>query len=116
MVPPPRTPLPLPINAQTGIVVRPIDEMALCCDAAVVVVAERAPPTIRLLPFHPIVRAPVFIVFTRAEVAPLISEKNADEPDTSVHTRPSADNAIHARDPLPTAIHLCPGVSVFVVE
>ena len=116
VVPPPIKPLPLPINAQTGIVVRPIDEVAISCDDGVVVVAERDPPTISVLPFQPTARAPVFIVFTSVVVALLKSENIADVPVTSVQTRPSVDNAIHARDPLPTAIHLCPGATVIAVE
>ena len=110
------TPLPLPIKAQTGIVVRPNVELAVACDEGVIVVADRAPPTIRLLPFQPTARAPVFIVLTSAVVAPLISEKSAAELATSVQTRPSADVATHARDPLPTATHRCPGATVFAVE
>ena len=97
-------------------VVRPIDEMAVACDAGVVVVADLAPPTMRELPFQPTARAPVFIVLTSAALAPLISENSSADPTTSVQTRPSVDNAMHARDPLPTATHLCPGVTVFVVE
>jgi hypothetical protein len=116
VVPPPITPFPLPINAQTGMVVRPIVDVAVACDAGVVVVADRAPPTIRLLPFQPTARAPVFIVFTSAALAPLISENSVAELATSVQIRPSTDVAIHARDPLPTATHLCPGATVFVVE
>ena len=105
VVPPPITPFPLPMKAQTGMVVRPMVDVAVNCDAAVTVVADRAPPTTSEFPFHPIARAPVFIVFTSAALAPLISENNTDEPLTSVHTRPSPDSAIHARDPLPTATH-----------
>ena len=116
VVPPPSTPLPLPIKAQTGIVVRPIVDVAVDCDTVVIVVADRAPPTMRLLPFQPTARAPVFIALTSAALAPLISEKSAADPATSVQTRPSADNAIHARDPLPTATHLCPGATVFAEE
>jgi hypothetical protein len=115
-VPPPIAPFPLPINAQTGIVVLPIDDVAVNCDVAVTVVADLEPPTTREFPFHPIARAPVFIVFMRFVEAPLISENKSDEPLTSVHTRPSADNAIHAREPLPTATHRCPGATVLVVE
>lgn len=116
VVPPPMTPLPLPMNAQTGMVVRPVVAVAVSCDVSVIVVADRAPPTIRLLPFHPTARAPVPIVFTTAVVAPEISENNSAEPLTSVHVRPSAEVAIVAADPLPTATHLCPGATVFVVE
>jgi hypothetical protein len=116
VVPPPITPFPLPINAQTGIVVRPIVDVAVACDAVVIVVADLEPPTMRLLPFQPIARAPVFIVFTSVAVAPLISENSVADPLTSVQTRPSADNAIHARDPLPTATHLCPGATVLAEE
>jgi hypothetical protein len=115
-VPPPITPFPLPMNAQTGIVVRPMVDVAVNCDVGVTVVAERAPPTTSESPFHPIARPPVFIVFTSAALAPLISEKRRADPLTSVHTRPSADNAIEAREPLPTATHRCPGATVLVVE
>jgi hypothetical protein len=104
------------MNAQTGIVVRPIVDVAVNCDDAVTVVAAREPPTTSEFPFHPIARPPVFIVFTSAAVAPLISENKNADPLTSVQTRPSPDNAIEARDPLPTAIHLCPGAIVLVVE
>ena len=110
------TPFPLPIKAQTGMVVRPMVDVAVNCDVAVTVVADLAPPMTSELPFHPIARPPVFIVFTSAALAPLISENSRAEPLTSVQTRPSADNAIHARDPLPTATHRCPGATVFVVE
>ena len=116
VVPPPNTPFPLPIKAQTGIVVRPIDEVAVSCDEGVVVVADLAPPTRRLLPFQPTARAPVFIALTSVVVAPLISENKVAELATSVQTRPSLDKAIHARDPLPTATHRCPGAIVFAVE
>ena len=95
---------------------RPIVELAVACDDGVIVVADLAPPTMRLLPFQPTARAPVFIVFTSAVVAPLISEKSVAEFATSVQTRPSADVAIQARDPLPTATHLCPSATVFAVE
>lgn len=118
VVPPPITPFPLPINAHTGMVVRPVVAIVAVdvVEDAVTVVAERAPPTTSELPFHPIARAPVFIVLTSALLAPLISENSSADPLTSVHTRPSAESAIHARDPLPTATHLCPGATVFVVE
>ena len=116
VVPPPMTPFPLPIKAHTGIVVRPMVDVAVAMDDAVTVVAERAPPTTKELPFHPIARAPVFIVLTSAPLAPLISENSSADPLTSVQIRPSAESAIHARDPLPTATHLCPGATVFVVE
>ena len=116
VVPPPMTPLPLPMNAQTGMVVRPVVAVAVSCDVSVIVVADRAPPTMRLLPFHPTARAPVPIVFTTAVVAPEISANKSAEPLTSVHVRPSAEVAIVAADPLPTATHLCPGATVFVVE
>jgi hypothetical protein len=116
VVPPPMTPLPLPMNAQTGIVVRPVVAVAVSRDVSVIVVADRAPPTMRLLPFHPIARAPVPIVFTTAVVAPEISANKSADPLTSVHVRPSADVAIVAADPLPTATHRCPGATVFVVE
>jgi hypothetical protein len=115
-VPPPITPLPLPMNAQTGMVVRPVVAVAVNCETAVTVVADRAPPTTSELLFHPIARPPVFIVLTSAALAPLISENRSDDPITSVQTRPSADNPIHAREPLPTATHLCPGATVLVVE
>ena len=116
VVPPPITPFPLPMNAQTGMVVRPLVAVAVSCDVAVTVVADRAPPTTSEFAFHPIARAPVFIVDTSVALAPLISENITDEPLTSVQTRPSADNAIHARDPLPTATHLCPGATVLALE
>ena len=116
VVPPPITPFPLPMNAQTGMVVRPVVAVAVSSDVADTVVAALAPPTTSEVPFHPIERAPVFIVDTSAVLAPLISENSRDDPLTSVQTRPSADNAIHARDPLPTATHRCPGATVFTVE
>jgi hypothetical protein len=104
------------MNAHTGIVVRPVAAVAVSCDVAVIVVAERAPPTTSESPFQPIARAPVFIVFTSVVLAPLISANKSAEPLLSVHTRPSADIPIHARDPLPTATHRCPGAIVFAVE
>jgi hypothetical protein len=106
------------MKAHTGIVVRPVVAIvaAVVVEDAVTVVAAREPPTISEFPFHPIARAPVFIVVTSAALAPLISGKNTAEPLTSVQTRPSAESAIHARDPLPTATHLCPGATVFAVE
>lgn len=116
VVPPPITPFPLPMNAYTGIVVRPVVTVAVDWDVAVTVVAERAPPTTSDSLFHPIARAPVFIVFTSVVLAPLISANRSAEPLISVHTRPSADIPIHARDPLPTATHRCPGAIVFAVE
>jgi hypothetical protein len=105
VVPPPITPFPLPMKAQTGMVVRPVVAIVAAdvVDDAVTVVAARAPPTTSELPFHPIARPPVFIVVTNVALAPLISGKSTDEPLTSVQTRPSAESAIHARDPLPTA-------------
>ena len=117
-VPPPITPFPLPMNAHTGMVVRPVVAIvvAVVVDDAVTVVAARAPPATSELPFHPTARAPVFIVVTNAALAPLISGKNTAVPLTSVQTRPSAESAIHARDPLPTATHLCPGATVFALE
>jgi hypothetical protein len=99
-----------------GTVVRPIVEIAVAVEDPVVVVAERAPPTIRLFPFHPIARAPVFIVFTSSVLAPEISENRSADPLTSVHTRPSPDIAIVAVRPLPTATQRCPGATVFDVE
>jgi hypothetical protein len=105
VVPPPITPFPLPMNAQTGMVVRPVFAVAVDCDDSVTVVADRAPPTTRLLPFHPIARAPVSIVFTTAVFAPEISGNKTADPLTSVHVRPSPDVAIVAVDPLPTATH-----------
>jgi hypothetical protein len=118
VVPPPITPFPLPMKAHTGMVVRPVVAIVAApeVDEAVTVVAARAPPTTRELPFHPIARPPVFIVDTSAALAPLISGKSTAEPLTSVQTRPSAESAIHARDPLPTATHLCPGATVFALE
>jgi hypothetical protein len=118
VVPPPMTPLPLPMNAQTGMVVRPVVAVAVAVspDVSVIVVADRAPPTMRLLPFHPIARAPVSIVFTTAVLAPEISANKSADPLISVHVRPSADVAIVAADPLPTATHRCPGATVLVVE
>jgi hypothetical protein len=116
VVPPPITPFPLPMNAQTGMVVRPVVAVAVSSEESVLVVAARAPPTMRELPFHPIARAPVPIVFTSAALAPEISANKIDDPLTSVHVRPSPDVAIVAVDPLPTATHLCPGATVFVVE
>ena len=110
------TPFPLPMNAQTGIVVRPVVAVAVSSEDSVLVVADRAPPTMSELPFHPIARAPVPIVFTSDVLAPEISVNNSDDPLTSVHVRPSADVAIVANDPLPTATHLCPGATVLVVE
>jgi hypothetical protein len=104
------------MNAQTGMVVRPVVAVAVSREVSVIVVADREPPIIRLLPFHPIARAPVSIVFTTAVVAPEISENKSGDPLTSVHVRPSADVAIVAADPLPTATHLCPGATVLVVE
>jgi hypothetical protein len=118
VVPPPITPFPLPMKAHTGMVVRPVVAIvaAVVVDDAVTVVAARAPPATSELPFHPIARAPVFIDDTSVALAPLISGKSTAEPLTSVQTRPSAESAIHARDPLPTATHLCPGATVFAVE
>ena len=97
-------------------VVRPLVDVAVNCDAGVTVVADLAPPTTRLLPFQPIARAPVFIVLTSPELAPEIFENSTADPLTSVQTLPSADNAIHARVPLPTATHLCPGATVLAEE
>jgi hypothetical protein len=110
------TPFPLPMNAQTGMVMRPVVAVAVSSEDSVLVVADRAPPTMSELPFHPIARAPVPIVFTSAAFAPEISENKIDDPLTSVHVRPSPDVAIVAADPLPTATHLCPGATVLVVE
>ena len=118
VVPPPITPFPLPMKAQTGMVVRPVVAIvaAPAVDDAVTVVAARAPPATSELPFHPIARPPVFIVDTNAALAPLISGKSTADPLTSVQTRPSAESAIHARDPLPTATHRCPGATVLALE
>ena len=104
------------MNAYTGIVVRPVVTVAVDWDVAVTVVAERAPPITSDSLFHPIARAPVFIVLASVVLAPLISANRSAEPLISVHTRPSADSPIHARDPLPTATHRCPGAIVFAVE
>jgi hypothetical protein len=49
-------------------------------------------------------------------LAPEISANNSDDPLTSVQVRPSAEVAIVATDPLPTATHLWPGATVLVVE
>jgi hypothetical protein len=106
------------MKAHTGMVVRPVVAIVAAdvVEDAVTVVAARAPPTTSEFPFHPIARAPVFIDDTSVAVAPLISGKSTADPLTSVQTRPSAESAIHARDPLPTATHLCPGATVLALE
>ena len=88
VVPPPITPFPLPMKAHTGMVVRPVVAIVAAdvLDDAVTVVAARAPPTTRELPFHPIARPPVFIDDTNAALAPLISGKSTADPLTSVQT------------------------------
>ena len=86
--------IPLPIKAYMGIVVLGAADEFL------------APPTSKLLPFHPILLAPVPAAAAASGNAPERSGNNRAEPLTSVHVFPSPDVAIVAILPLPTAIHL----------
>ena len=74
------------------------------------------PPTIKLFPFQPIDLAPELILLIDVCDVPEMSGKSADVPYTSFHIFPSEDVAIVDRVPLPTAIHLCPGATVFADE
>ena len=74
------------------------------------------PPTSKLFPFQPIALAPEATVLVDVCDVPEMSGKSADVPYTSFHIFPSEDVAIVERAPLPTAIHLCPGATVFAEE
>ena len=87
---------PLPMNAYTG--------------TLVLLTTPPEPPTVKLVPFHPIALAPGDRELEE------ISGKSFDDSYISFQFFPSADVAIVARLPLPTATQRCPLANVFLDE